>query len=98
MPDAMSGGSGRNPQGPDVCAPLPTATTDVSSPEPTQLMAAVVARENMVAALKRVQSNKGAAGVDGMVVEALDGYLRAHWPQIREALLKGEYQPSPVRR
>jgi RNA-directed DNA polymerase len=61
-------------------------------------MAAVVARENMVAALKRVESNKGAAGVDGMGVEALDAYLRANWPQIKEALLKGEYQPSPVRR
>jgi RNA-directed DNA polymerase len=61
-------------------------------------MAAVVARENMVAALKRVKSNQGAAGVDGMSVAALDGYLRANWPRIKEALLKGEYQPSPVRR
>jgi RNA-directed DNA polymerase len=61
-------------------------------------MAAVVARENMVAALQRVESNKGAAGVDGMEVDALDSYLRAHWPQIKEALLKGGYQPSPVRR
>ena len=61
-------------------------------------MAAVVARENMVAALQRVKSNKGAAGVDGMGVEALDGYLRVNWPQIKEALLEGEYQPSPVRR
>ena len=98
MPDAMSGGSGRNPQGPDVCAPLTTATTDTSGQEPTQLMAAVVARGNMVAALRRVMSNQGAAGVDGMGVAALDAHLRAHWPQIKEALLKGEYQPAPVRR
>jgi RNA-directed DNA polymerase len=93
-----SGGSGRNPQGPGVCAATVTATRDVSGPEPSQLMAAVVARENMSSALKRVERNKGAAGVDGMPVEALRSYLRGHWPRIKEALLAGEYRPSPVRR
>jgi len=97
-PDAVSGGSERNSLGPDMCVPLTTATRDASGQELTQLMAAVVARENMVAALKRVKSNKGAAGVDGMSVNALDAYLRVNWPQIKEALLQGEYQPAPVRR
>ena len=61
-------------------------------------MAAAVARENMVAALKRVESNRGAAGVDGMAVQALRSYLHEHWPRIKEALLQDEYQPAPVRR
>jgi len=95
---ATSGGSGRNPQGPEVCAVAVTATREVFCPEPSQLMAAVVARENMLLALRRVESNQGAAGVDGMPVEALRSYLRVHWPRIRAALLAGEYQPSPVRR
>jgi len=60
-------------------------------------MEAVVARENMFRAYERVVSNKGAAGVDGMTVEQLKPYLQEHWAKIKEELLKGEYQPQPVR-
>jgi group II intron reverse transcriptase/maturase len=59
---------------------------------------AVIARENMQTALKRVESNKGAAGIDGMKVSDLRGYLKAHWLEMRAALESGKYQPSPVRR
>jgi len=59
---------------------------------------AVFARVNLFAALKRVESNKGAAGIDGMTVKELSGYLKAHWLEVREALESGKYQPSPVRR
>ena len=37
-------------------------------------------------------------GIDGMTVEALPGYLRMHWPRLREELLAGRYQPQPVKR
>jgi group II intron reverse transcriptase/maturase len=60
-------------------------------------MEAVVERGNMVTALKRVKANRGAAGVDGMTVEALPAYLREHWPRIKAELLAGRYAPSPVR-
>jgi RNA-directed DNA polymerase len=59
---------------------------------------AVLSRENMQTALKRVESNKGAAGIDGMKVTDLRGYLKAHWLEVREVLESGKYQPSPVRR
>lgn len=59
---------------------------------------AIFARENMQTALKRVESNKGAAGVDGMEVSELRGYLKEHWLEVREALERGTYRPSPVRR
>src|SRR3990172_9277327 len=59
---------------------------------------AVFERENMQTALKRVESNKGAAGIDGMKVEDLGGYLKTHWLEVREALESGKYRPSPVRR
>jgi hypothetical protein len=36
--------------------------------------------------------------VDAMGVDELGVYRRAHWPRIKEALLKGEYRPQPVRR
>ena len=59
---------------------------------------AVFERENMQTALKRVESNKGAAGIDGMSVKDLRGYLKAHWLEVQAALESGKYQPSPVRR
>jgi len=60
-----------------------------------ELMEVVCHRDNLRAALKRVRSNKGSPGVDGMTMDELGDYLRAHWPEIREALLKGSMFPSP---
>lgn len=62
------------------------------------LTEAVVAGGNVKTALQRVRANKGAPGVDGMRVTQLPKYLRKHWPELREQLLNGSYQPQPVRR
>jgi RNA-directed DNA polymerase len=62
------------------------------------LMEAVCERENLKKALRRVKSNHGSPGVDGMTVEQLPGYLRTHWLAHRDELLRGAYEPSPVRR
>src|SRR5262249_3725171 len=62
------------------------------------LMEAVCERENLKKALRRVKANKGSPGGDGMTVEQLPDYLRAHWLQHRDELLRGTYTPSPVRR
>src|ERR1700677_2276872 len=63
-----------------------------------QLMEEVCERENCLQAYKRVKSNKGGPGIDGMTVEQLPGYLKEHWPAIRKQLLSGIYKPQPVRR
>src|ERR1700740_2299283 len=63
-----------------------------------QLMEEVCGRENCQQALRRVKANKGSAGIDGMKVSELPGYLKQHWPAIREQLLSGTYQPQPGRR
>jgi len=60
-------------------------------------MGKVCERHNLQAALKRVRKNKGSPGIDGMTVDELPGYLRGHWPELRERLLAGTYQPSPVK-
>jgi len=62
-----------------------------------RLMELVVSRDNMLAAHRRVMANKGAAGVDEMPVESLMPHLREHWAAIKEELLRGRYEPSPVR-
>ena len=61
-------------------------------------MEKVVERTNLVKAYKRVCSNRGAPGVDGMKVEMLKSHLKQNWAQIKQALLTGSYKPKPVRR
>lgn len=66
--------------------------------QPEALLARVLERGNLQRALKQVRQNKGAPGIDGMTVDALPEYLKHHWPEIRERLIDGSYQPQPVRR
>ena len=76
-----------------------TAERECESPAiPVQVMEEVCGRENCLRALQRVKSNKGSPGIDGMKVGELPGYLKQHWPAIREQLLSGSYEPQPVRR
>ena len=62
------------------------------------LLQAVLARENLRQAWKRVKANKGAAGVDGLDIDQTARHLATAWPKIRDQLLQGKYRPSPVRR
>ena len=62
------------------------------------LLKAVLARENMQQAWKRVRANKGAAGIDGLSIDETAERLTWAWPSIREQLLQGTYRPQPVRR
>jgi RNA-directed DNA polymerase len=72
---------------------------DTESPANTnRLMEEVCERENLKEALRQVKANKGSAGIDRMTVGQLSEYLKEHWPEIREQLLNGTYEPKPVRR
>jgi RNA-directed DNA polymerase len=92
------GGRGRNSRWPKRGASNSTARRENSHLKDRQLMEAVVARENMVKALHRVERNEGAPGVDEMSVDELRPYLTVQWPRIKEELLNGQYQPQAVRR
>ncbi len=58
-----------------------------------ELMSAVLERGNMMRAYERVLRNKGAPGIDAMMVGDLKVHLKAHWPEIREQLREGRYYP-----
>lgn len=62
------------------------------------LLERVLARENMLKAMKRVIANKGSHGVDGMRVDELRTFIINNWLTIKQKLLEGRYKPSPVRR
>jgi RNA-directed DNA polymerase len=53
---------------------------------------------NLSAALKRVESNRGAAGIDGVSTSDLRGWLVDNWRSVRVALDEDIYRPEPVRR
>ena len=51
---------------------------------------------NAERAIRKVVSNKGSAGVDGMKVTELMGYFRANWQEIKCSIGNGTYMPSAV--
>ena len=62
------------------------------------LMEQILHKDNLNKAYKKVKSNKGAGGIDGMSVEELLGYLRNNQEQLIQKLKDGKYKPNPVRR
>ncbi|MGH9968069.1 MAG: group II intron reverse transcriptase/maturase [Pyrinomonadaceae bacterium] len=96
--DSHPEGSRRNRREEGLGASSVTVRREDSGPEGEQLLEAVVERKNMWLALKQVERNRGAAGVDNMTVEQLRAYLREHWPGIKEELLRESYQPQSVRK
>ena len=75
------------------------AKADPAAPALAQgLVEAMLRGHNVERALRRVEANRGAPGVDGMRTEALRPYLRAHWGRLKQELLEGRYRPQPVKR
>jgi RNA-directed DNA polymerase len=62
------------------------------------LMARVLAAENLRKAWRQVKANHGAPGVEGMTVEDFPAFAREHWASIRQTRRDETYQPFPVRR
>ena len=73
---------------------------DETAPHPARasLWDQFVSRENLVRALRRVEQNAGAAGIDGMAADELRPWLKEQWPHVRARLEAGTYRPQPVRR
>lgn len=63
-----------------------------------KLIERILDKDNVRIALEKVIANKGAAGIDGMKVEELRGYMNANWPGIKQSILERNYRPAPVRR
>jgi len=71
----------------------------IEPPDPnSNLLELVLSRDNMHLAWKRVKSNKGAPGVDDISIKEFPDIIRDKWEGIRESLMEGTYEPSPVLR
>lgn len=62
------------------------------------LLEEILEPDNMNKAFKRVKSNKGKPGSDGMTVDELLPFLKENGDQIKQAIMEGTYSPKPVRR
>ena len=62
------------------------------------LLERILDRENLNRAYKRVRSNHGAPGIDGMTVEDALPWLKEHGEELLEQIRNGTYKPQPVRR
>ncbi len=80
-----------------ISGKLPVGDHD-SKPALNTLMTQVLAPFNLQTAWKRVRSNKGAAGVDSVTIEAYPEWAKQHWSATRRALERGYYIPQPIRR
>jgi group II intron reverse transcriptase/maturase len=58
----------------------------------------ILDRRNIEKALVQVETNKGAAGTDGMHCSAVRPYIDNQWQRLRQRIVEGSYQPSPVRK
>lgn len=88
----------------DLNARMPTGTdviqrTIMKPALSDDLLEQVLSRANLQEAWKHVRANKGAAGIDGLTIDAFPAWAReGHWKRIEEQLAIGVYTPSPVRR
>lgn len=64
----------------------------------SDLLGAILDRDNLNRAYKRVKRNHGAAGIDGMTVEEALPWLKEHREELLQSIRAGSYIPSPVRR
>ena len=62
------------------------------------LLELILRKENLNKAYKKVKSNKGKGGIDGMQVDGLLPYLRENQSEIIREIREGKYRPNPVRR
>ena len=62
------------------------------------LMDLILRKDNLNKAYKRVKSNKGAGGIDGMQVDELLPFLRENQDTLIQEIKGGKFKPNPVRR
>ena len=63
-----------------------------------KLIEKILSEENLNEAMKRVEANKGASGVDKMQVSELESYFKDHKEEIKTSIMEMKYKPQPVRR
>ena len=64
----------------------------------SKMLEKILSDANIKEACKRVYSNKGASGIDGVTVEELEAYMQENWSSIKKAIRERTYKPQAVKR
>lgn len=64
----------------------------------SEMLEKILSNENIKLAQKKVYSNKGASGIDGVTVQELEEYMKENWNGIKEQIRERKYKPQPVLR
>ena len=96
IPEVDLQGPGRKPRSGQIRGSNPTRSEGLAEPREPELIERMLGRDNLLKALRAVEANRGAAGIDGLEVGQLRAHLRAHWAEIKEQILKGYYEPQPT--
>lgn len=62
------------------------------------LLDLILRKDNLNKAYRKVKSNKGKGGIDGMQVDELLLFLRENQETLIQEIMNGRYKPNPVRR
>ena len=81
-----------------ACSRIAENTDIITDLQATGLLEEILRNDNLNKAYRKVKSNKGSGGVDGMDVDELLSYLRKHGRELNQRIRKGKYNPNPVRR
>ena len=61
------------------------------------LLELILRKDNLNKAYRKVKSNKGKGGIDGMQVDELLPYLKGNQSEMIQKIKEGKYKPNPVR-
>ena len=81
-----------------ACQRIAKNTNIITDLQTAGMLEKILRGDNLNTAYKKVKSNKGTGGVDGMEVEELLLCLREHGRELNQQILDGKYKPNPVRR
>ena len=81
-----------------ACQSITENTNIITGLQNTGLLEKILHKDNLNRAYKKVKSNKGSCGVDGMCVDELLMYLREHGRELNQQIADGKFHPNPVRR
>jgi RNA-directed DNA polymerase len=97
---ALEGAESVNPVEPNQEREPSSAQTapNLHPPKATGLWEQAFSPASLLKAQRRVETNNGAPGPDGMDVSELASHIRSNWPSIRRSLDEDTYRPTPVKR
>ena len=64
----------------------------------SEMLEKILSDENIRLAQKKVYSNKGASGIDGVTTQKLEEYMKEKWNSIKEQIRERKHKPQPVLR